>query len=77
MLVIHDHVTNEAFDRLGTTCIGLGLVRLLQDAKRFEEARKVLYALENGAESSKPSQKRSGITQRPLRLSRSKKIDAA
>ena len=29
-------------------CIGLGLVRLLQDAKRFEEARTTLYSLDDG-----------------------------
>ena len=61
MLAIHDHVTRQMSDRLGTTSIGLGLVRLLQDAKRFDEAREVLYALENGfqsvAEESEPSLK--------------------
>jgi hypothetical protein len=35
-------------DRLGFTAMGLGLMRLLQDAKRFVEARDVLFALENG-----------------------------
>lgn len=40
--------THEASVRLETTAIGLGLVRLLQDAKRFEEARAVLFSLEDG-----------------------------
>jgi hypothetical protein len=39
---------SAAHDRLGFTLMGLGLVRLLQDAKRFEEAREVLYALDDG-----------------------------
>lgn len=47
MLSLHDHLTNQMCNRLETTCIGLGLVRLLQDAKRFDEAREVLHALEN------------------------------
>ena len=47
--------------RLKTTCIGLGLVRLLQDAKRFDEARTILYSLEDGfqgvpVESDEPRQ---------------------
>jgi predicted N-formylglutamate amidohydrolase len=57
MLAIHDHVTRQMFDRLETTAIGLGLVRLLQDAKRFEEARRVLYSLESGFQSAKAIQK--------------------
>ena len=77
MLAIHDHVTRQASDRLGTTAIGLGLVRLLQHAKRFDEARTVLYALENSAELVKFAQKRRKMTRRPHRLSRYTKIDAA
>jgi hypothetical protein len=57
MLAIHD----QMHDRLKTTCMGLGLVRLLQVAKRFEEARTTLYFLENSfqgvaEESDEPSQ---------------------
>lgn len=40
--------------------MGVGLVRLLQDARRFEEARTTLYSLESGSqgvEEDKPSQK--------------------
>lgn len=42
--------------------MGLGLVRLLQDARRFEEARTTLYSLENGfpgvaKKSVKPNRK--------------------
>ena len=62
MLAIHDQFTQQMCDRLQTTCMGLGLVRLLQDAKRFEEARTALYSLENGfqvvaEESDEPRQK--------------------
>jgi hypothetical protein len=65
-------------DRLETTCIGLGLVRLLQDAKRFEEARTVLYALENRVPSATPEQKRpKRSARRASRLSRSAHSDAA
>jgi hypothetical protein len=56
MLANHDKFTQQMCDRLKTTCMGLGLVRLLQDAKRFEEARATLYLLE-GVGSGKPSQK--------------------
>jgi hypothetical protein len=48
MLAVHDQFTRQMRRRLKTTCIGLGLVRLLQDAKRFEEARTTLYSLEIG-----------------------------
>src|SRR5277367_2751284 len=62
MLAIHDEFTHQMRNRLKTTCVGLGLVRLLQDAKRFEEAKSTLYSLENGfqdvpEESHEPSQK--------------------
>ena len=62
MLAIHDQFTRQMRNRLKTTGMGLGLVRLLQDARRFEEARTTLYSLENGfqgvaEESDKPSQK--------------------
>jgi len=48
MLAIHDPFTHQMRNRLKTTGMGLGLVRLLQDARRFEEARTTLYSLENG-----------------------------
>ena len=48
MLAIHDQLIHEMCDRLKTTGIGLGLVRLLQNAKRFDEARETLYLLEEG-----------------------------
>ena len=62
MLATHDQFTHQMRNRLKSTCIGLGLVRLLQDAKRFEEAGTTLYLLEGGfqgvaEESDKPSQK--------------------
>ena len=43
MLAIHDQFTHEMRNRLETTVMGLGLVRLLQDARRFDEARTTLY----------------------------------
>ena len=52
MRAIHDQFTHEICAGLKTTCIGLGLVRLLQDAKRFDEARAILYALENGIQGA-------------------------
>jgi hypothetical protein len=59
MLAIHDQFTRQMRDRLETTAVGLGLVRLLQDARRFEEAKTTLYMLENGFQdgSERPSQK--------------------
>jgi hypothetical protein len=61
MLAIHDQFTHEMRNRIKITCMGLGLVRLLQDAGRTEEARTTLASLENGhrgvaEESNKPSQ---------------------
>lgn len=60
MLAIHDQFTPQMRNRLKTTSLGLGLVRLLQDARRFEEAKTILYSLENsfqGVEAEKPRQK--------------------
>src|SRR5437870_4714896 len=62
MRAIHDRFTHQMRSRLKTTAMGLGLVRLLQDAGLTEEARTTLYALENGfqgvaEESDKSSQK--------------------
>ena len=48
MLAIHDQFSHEVRDRLKTTVMGLGLVRLLQDAGRIAEARATLYSLEHG-----------------------------
>ena len=48
MLAIHDQFTHQMRNRLKTTAMGLGLVRLLQDAGLAEEARTTLYSLENG-----------------------------
>jgi hypothetical protein len=59
----YDQFTPQMRNRLKITGMGLGLVRLLQDAGRTEEARTTLYSLENGfqvvpEESDKPSQER-------------------
>jgi hypothetical protein len=48
MLAIHDPLTRPRCDRLQTTGMGLGLVRLLQDAGRTDEARAILSLLEDG-----------------------------
>jgi hypothetical protein len=45
---IHAPFSPRMRNRLLTTGMGLGLVQLLQDARRFEEARTTLYALEDG-----------------------------
>jgi hypothetical protein len=62
MLAIHDRFTHQMRNRLKTTGMELGLVRLLQDAGRNEEARTTLCLLESGfqdvaEESDKPSKK--------------------
>ena len=57
MLANHDQFSQQLRNRLKTTGMGLGLVRLLQDARRFEEASTTLYALEFGFQDSDlPSQ---------------------
>ena len=48
MLAIHDQFTQQMRNRLKTTGMGLGLVRLLQDARRTEEAISTLSSLETG-----------------------------
>ena len=65
MLAIHDQhdpFTPQMHKRLKITSMGLGLVRLLLDAGRTEEARATLSALENDFQgvadtSDNPSQK--------------------
>ncbi len=59
MLAIHDQFTPQMRNRLKTVGMGLGLVRLLQDAGRTEEASTTLSSLEHGfqgvaEESGKP-----------------------
>jgi hypothetical protein len=46
MFTNHDTFTPGMRDRLKLTCMGLGLVRLLQDARQINEARATLAALE-------------------------------
>lgn len=57
-------------DRLGFAVMGLGLVRMLQDVKRFEEAREVLYALEGpkGAADKSPKSTRRPCRTRPSKV---------
>jgi hypothetical protein len=81
MIAVHNQFTHQTCDRLKTTCIGLGLVRLLQDARRFDEAKATLYSLENGFHeppdmpTQKPSNRPNRITR--SRASRSTGIEAA
>ena len=82
MITIHDQFTQQMCDRLTTTCLGLGLVRLLKDAKRFEEARTTLCLLEIGFRegSDKPNPTPSNprrITRRTSRSTGSTLIGAA
>jgi hypothetical protein len=61
MLAIHDQFSDQVRNRLKTTGMGLGLVRLLQDAGRTAEARATLASLEDrfqgvAGESHKRSQ---------------------
>ena len=83
MLANHDQFSQQLRNRLKTTGMGLVLVRLLQDARRFEEASTTLYALEFGFQEApdKPSQKPSKAKRITRRASRSSsgstKIDAA
>lgn len=44
----HDQFTHQMRDRLKTTAMGLGLVRLLMDAGHTEEARTTLASLQDG-----------------------------
>jgi hypothetical protein len=58
----HDQFTHQMRNRLKTTAMGLGLVRLLLDAGLTEEARTTLSSLEHGFQrgaraSDQPSQK--------------------
>lgn len=56
----HDQFTQQMRNRLKTIGLGLGLVRLLQDAGLTEEARKTLSSLENGFQTvAKESDRRS------------------
>ena len=62
MFAIHDQFTHQMSDRLQTICMGLGLVRLLQDAKRFDEDRATLCSLENGFQEASDKPGRQGVT---------------
>jgi hypothetical protein len=58
----HDQFTHQMRNRLRTTGMGLGLVRLLLDAGLTDEARATLSSLEHGFQgiakaADKPSQK--------------------
>ncbi len=68
MVAIHEQFTLQMRNRLKTAGMGLGLVRLLQKARRFEEARSTLSMLENGFQGvAVQTEKRS---QQPRKTSR-------
>jgi hypothetical protein len=52
MPATHIQFTRQMRRRLKSTAMGLGLIRLLQDARRFEEARATLLALELGLDDA-------------------------
>ena len=69
MLKNHEQFNLQMCDRLKTTGMGLGLVRLLQRAGRNVEAKTTLSSLEQGfqgvsVESAKPDQKPSKAIRR-------------
>jgi len=68
MLATHDLFTRQMRNRLKIAIMGLGLMRLLQDAGRTEEARTTLYSLETGfqavAEKSDMPTRRRGFVRR-------------
>jgi hypothetical protein len=72
MLAIHDQFTHKMRDRLKTAVMGLGLVRLLQDAGRTGEARATLYSLENGFQGVGEKSARPG--RRPCKANRLKGV---
>jgi hypothetical protein len=62
MLANHDCFTHQIRNRLKATSMGLGLVRLLQDAGLADEARTTLLSIEPGfqdlaQESNRPRQR--------------------
>jgi len=68
MLAIHDQFTPQMRNRLKTTGMGLGLVRLFQDAGRTDEARTMLFSLEHGFQGVAQESKRPG--QKPCQANR-------
>jgi hypothetical protein len=70
MLAIQNQFTHQLRRRLKTTGMGLGLVRLLQDAGLIEEARKTLYSLEIGFQGA--AEKSATPIQKPCKANRLK-----
>lgn len=70
MLAIQNQFTHQLRRRLKTTGMGLGLVRLLQDAGLVEEARKTLFSLENGFQGA--AEKTATPIQKPCKANRLK-----
>jgi hypothetical protein len=71
MVAFHDRFSRQMRTRLKTIGMGLGLVRLLQDAGRIGEARTMLSLLESGFQGvplqrSKPSQQACRASRRRL-----------
>jgi hypothetical protein len=72
MVPNHNHFTKQMRTRLETTAIGLGLVRLLQNAGRTEEARAILASLENGFQCAAPESDKA--SQKPCQPNRCKGV---
>jgi len=75
MLAIHDQLdrfTPRIRNRLKTTSMGLGLVRLLLDAGRTEEARTTLASLQHGFQGVEEEAKKPG--QKHRKVKRSKRV---
>jgi hypothetical protein len=72
MLPIHDQFTHQMRNCLKASVMGLGLVRLLQDAGRTAEARATLHWLENG--SNGISEKSNKPKRRPRKANRLKGV---
>ena len=79
MRTIYDKFTHQMGDRLDTVVMGLGLVRLLQDARRFEEAKATLYSLEDfqGAAEKSVEPKRKPCKAHVTRTAASARIDVS
>jgi hypothetical protein len=67
MLAIQVRSSEEMRNRLKTASMGLGLVRLLQDARRFDEAKLTLSLLEYGCDGEQ-SDNASQLGKKPYRV---------
>lgn len=71
MRATHDQFSDHVRSRLETVGMGLGLVRLLLDAGRTQDARTTLNMLENG---SQPAAKSNEPGRKPCKMKRMKTV---